>query len=154
VVYLDGDGRRVVRRLLVPEVVQKSHGRHYKARSLAPLDHTSASRWLSNSCNADMFCGNSERLWRHVRPMCTFRPTRFDQVRDPGIEQQVMATMRGEELRLQAVKAGRRPPPRKDWVIEQPVPDPRARGVNWFLGKADATGNANSLGLSLFRKRY
>jgi hypothetical protein len=100
VVCLDGDGNRVVRRLLVSEVVQKFHGRHYKVKSPVPLDHTSASRWLGSSCNADMFCGNLERLWKHVRPVCTFRPTSFDQVQAPGIEQQMMATMRGEELRL------------------------------------------------------
>ena len=89
-----------------------------------------------------MFCGNLERLWGHVVPITTFRPTSFDQVRAPGIEQQVLTAMQGEQRRLQAVKDGKKPPPRKDLVIEHPVPDPRAQGVNWYLGKANATGKA------------
>ena len=110
-----------------------------------PLQHASASRWLGNSCNADMFCGNLERLWKHVRPACTFRPTRFDQVRAPGIEKQVQLTMRGEAARLLAVKQGRRPAPRKDLIIHEPVPDPRAQGHQWYLGKANETGDAKDI---------
>ena len=144
-VHLDGDGEKVVRRLLVPEVVMKFNGRHYKVDSPVPLDHDDAAAWLGNSCNADMFCGNLERLWRHVKPACTFRPTSFDQVRAPGLEQKVLATMQGEQRRLQAVKDGKRPPPRKDLVIEHPVPDPRAQGVNWYLGKANETGNPKDI---------
>lgn len=92
-VHLDGDGEKVVRRMLVPEVVLKFNGRYYKVDSPVPLDHDDAAAWLGNSCNADMFCGNLERLWRHVKPACTFRPTSFDQVRAPGLEQKVLATI-------------------------------------------------------------
>jgi hypothetical protein len=61
------------------------------------------------------------------------------------MEQKVLATMQGEQWHLQAVKAVKRPPPRKDLVIEHPVPDPRARGVNWYLGKANVTGDPNDI---------
>ena len=54
----------------------------------------------------------------------------------------MLTAMQGEQRRLQAVKDGKKPPPRKDLVIEHPVPDPRAQGVNWYLGKANATGKA------------
>ena len=94
-------GEKRIRRLLAPEVQHKFHGRHFQVQSPIPPDHDSALRWFGNSCNADMLCGNLDLLWRHVRPVCTDRPTHIDQILAPGIEQQVLDVMRDEQQRFQ-----------------------------------------------------
>ena len=144
-VHLDHHGNKVVRRLLVQEVAQKFNGRFYDVQSPVPVQHKSAARWFGNSCNADMFCGNLDRLWQHVRPQCTFRPSRFDQIRAPGMERRVVSVMQHEARRLKAVKKGKRPAKRQDLIITDPVPDPRARGQQWYLGKANVSGKASDI---------
>ena len=135
-------GERRIRRLLAPEVQHKFHGRHFRVQSPIPPDHDSALRWFGNSCNADMLCGNLDLLWRHVRPVCTARPTHIDQILAPGIEQQVLDVMRDEQQRFQRLQAGQEPAQQKpDLVVEQPIPDERFRGAYWYLGDYNRTGN-------------
>ena len=137
----DIDGILVIRRLLALEVQHKFHGRHYKVRSPIPAEHPLAMRWYGNSCNANMLCGNLDLLWRHVRPICTARPTHIEQLVAPGTEQKVLDLMRKEQRRFEQVQAGKRPTEAEHLVIEQPIPDERFRNAYWYLGDYNRTQN-------------